>query len=86
MAAPLYPIAFVGQVPARLGQHLRVYGRENSRRVSPLQFLAGVKRIAENQNRVLLVRVNFAVRVRELVGGDKSRRERRANGLERLFG
>jgi hypothetical protein len=45
-----------------------------------------VKRIAENQNRVLLVRVNFAVRVRELVGGDKSRRERRANGLEKLFG
>jgi hypothetical protein len=77
---------FVGQKSARFGQHLRVYGREYSRLVSPLQFLAGVKRIVENENRVLAVAVKFAVRICELIGGDEGRRECGRNGLECFLG
>jgi hypothetical protein len=67
MAAPLYPIAFVGQKTARLGQHFRVHKREHTRVVPTLQFITGVQRIAKNENRVLAIAVKLAMRICELV-------------------
>jgi hypothetical protein len=82
MAASLYPMTFVGQEASRFAQHFRVYARENSRVVPPLHFLADVERIIEDEDHVLAVAVKFGAQIAELIGGDESCRERRADGFE----
>jgi len=82
MTPSLYPINFVRQKRARFGQHFRVHGRESACRVAPKQLISNVQRVRENENRVLAVRVEFAVSVGQLARSDQSACERGADGFE----